>query len=84
MILKIPNFSSGWKWFDGLTQVEYSFIDRIDDKELFDYKVLIQDSKKRIIHIHGNNKTSGKVLNIAVNQTCYILNDEGKTIERLL
>lgn len=83
MILKVRNFQSGWKFFDNLTHLEYSFIEDLNPKEMFNYKILDSNSNKRKIHVHGNNKDTGKVINIAINLECYILNDEGKTIEKL-
>jgi hypothetical protein len=81
MIIKVPNFGSGWKLFDNFTHVEYSFMDELNPMEIFKYKIIDEKSKKRLMHIHANN--GDKCINIATNKTCFILNDDGKTVEKL-
>lgn len=94
MILKIKTIG-GWKFFSGIVDIEISKRQmsqkELDEKWELDYQYYFVDSDSVCIcdcNLDSNNKgyeekTKNHFLRIAFNGEGYLMNDEGKTIEKL-
>ena len=86
MIVKIKSEKkaklNGWIFYDGLTRVHYDFVDEASVK---DYEVDARwfDAEDGVALLIRALKRDGQEFLVLTNRTTYLLNDEGKTIERL-
>jgi len=96
MILKVKTVDEcGWKFYDDVTEVKHwiDHADRIKDISCNDYFIIVEGisyrfkeekhCSKAMVVCTFKQRGDEKRKMIVWNTTAYLLNDEGKTIERI-
>jgi len=88
MIVKIKSEKgkaklNGWIFYDGLTRVHYDFVDEDSVKDHEVNARWLDESDGNAVLLISALKRDGQEFAIITNRSTYLLNDEGKTIERL-
>jgi len=98
MILKLrtvefrtKKFRAGWELISDITSFRYAKVDKEDEKNFtlnssirsLDKNGRADEKNTNYVYIQAWHKRSSEPLNIITNMVAYMLNDEGKTIERI-